>query len=203
MTIIIGLTGSIAMGKTATAKLFQRLDIPIYNADKAVHELYAKGGAAVSPIGKLFPEAIIDDAVSREVLIKKILDAPDAVGEIEKIVHPLVRQKQRDFIDRETEKGTTIIVLDIPLLFETGGEDRVDKVVVVTAPAELQKQRALERTGMTLEKFNLILSKQMPDAEKRAKADYIVETHQGLEHAFSQVEKIVEDLTSPKNECLS
>lgn len=199
MTIVIGLTGSIAMGKTATAELFQRLDIPVYNADKAVHELYAKGGAAVTPIGKLFPDAIIDHAVSREVLIKKILETSDAVADIEKIVHPLVRQKQRDFIEHEIQKGTAIIVLDIPLLFETGGETRVDKVVVVTAPAELQKQRALERPGMTLEKFNLILSKQLPDAEKRAKADYIVETHQGLEHAFSQVEKIVEDLTPPQN----
>lgn len=199
MTVIIGLTGSIAMGKTATAEMFQRLDILVYNADSAVHELYAPGGAAVEPIAKLYPDAIVNAAVSREILSQKILDNPDVVGELEKIVHPLVRQKQRDFIKKSQDEGADIIVLDIPLLFETGGEARVDKVVVVTAPAEVQKQRALARPNMTLEKFNLILSKQVPDEEKRAKADYIVETDKGLEHAFHQVTDIVNALRQLKN----
>jgi len=194
--IILGLTGSIAMGKTETAKMFQRLGIPVYSADAAVHELYAKNGAAVKPIGALYPDVIVNGEVNREKLSLEILANPDVVGNIEKIVHPMVRQKQKEFIATSKQKDAPLIVLDIPLLFETGGEEHVDKILVVSASADIQNTRALERPGMTAEKLDLILSRQMPDQEKRAKADYIVETDKGLEHAFQQVSAIVKDLTA-------
>tara|TARA_R110002110_G_scaffold115123_1_gene285432 strand:- start:145 stop:738 length:594 start_codon:yes stop_codon:yes gene_type:complete len=192
--IIVGLTGSIAMGKTETAKMFKRLGIPVYSADEAVHDLYAANGAAVNPIGNLFADVIENGEVNREKLSLKILGDPGMVSEIESLVHPLVREKQNQFIAASRKKGDPLVVLDIPLLFETGGETRVDRVVVVTAPADVQAKRALARPGMTREKLDLILSRQMPDEEKRAKADYIVETGRGLEHAFFQVEEIVDDL---------
>jgi dephospho-CoA kinase len=194
--IILGLTGSIAMGKTETAKMFQRLGIPVYSADEAVHELYAKSGAAVNPIGALYPDVIVNGEVNREKLSLEILANPDVVGNIEKIVHPMVQQKQIEFITASKRSGAFLIVLDIPLLFETGGDKRVDKTVVVSAPADVQKSRALKRPGMTLEKLDLILSRQIPDEKKRAKADYIVETDKGLEHAFQQVNAVVKDLTA-------
>jgi len=192
--IIIGLTGSIAMGKTETAKMFKRLNVPVYNADDIVHDLYARGGEAVKPVSALYPDVIVNDEVSRGKLSEKILKNPQVVDEIEKIVHPLVRKKQNEFIAAAKKTGTPLVVLDIPLLLEKGGEALVDKIVVVTAPADIQRQRAMERPGMTPEKFELILSRQMPDEEKRVKADYIVETDKGLEHAFHQVDKIVKDL---------
>jgi len=198
--IIIGLTGSIAMGKTQTAKMFKRLNIPVYSADAAVHELYAKKGAAVEPVGRLFPDVVINGEISREKLSQIILEAPETVDTIEKIVHPLVRERENEFISRSQNDGTQLIVLDIPLLFETGAEARVDRIIVVTAPAGIQRQRVLARPGMTEEKFQLILSRQMPDAQKRAKADYIVETHKGLEQAFQQVCAIVDDLTATIND---
>jgi len=192
--IIIGLTGSIAMGKTETAGMFKRLGVPVYSADEAVHELYAKNGAAVKPIASLYPDVIVNDEVSREKLSLKILDTPDVISDIERIIHPLVRRKQNEFIANARQTGAPLIVLDIPLLFETGGDELVDKVLVVTAPADVQASRALARPGMTREKLELILSRQMPDEEKRAKADYIVETDKGLEHAFSQTRKLVNEL---------
>jgi len=194
--IIIGLTGSIAMGKTETAKMFKRLNIPVYNADAAVHELYAKTGAAVEPIGRLFPDVVNNGEISREKLSQKIIQDPGVVDIIEKIVHPLVRAKQNEFISQSQKDGAQLVILDIPLLFETGAEARVDKIIIVTAPAHIQRQRALARPGMTEEKFQLILSRQVPDAEKRAKADYIVETDKGLEQAFQQVRAIVDDLNA-------
>ena len=198
--IILGLTGSIAMGKTETAKMFQRLAIPVYNADAAVHELYGKKGAAVEPIAALHPDVIVNGEVCREKLSRKIINNPGIVAEIEKIVHPLVRRKQSDFIASSNRAGAPLAVLDIPLLFETGGENRVDKILVVTAPENIQRKRALERPGMTPEKLALILSRQMPDEEKRAKADYVVETHKGLEHAFQRVSEIVDELKSLQNQ---
>ncbi len=192
--IIVGLTGSIAMGKTETAGMFKRLNVPVYSADDAVHELYAANGAAVKPIGNLYPDVIVNGEVSREKLSLKILENPDVISKIERIIHPLVRHKQNEFIENTRQNGEPLIVLDIPLLFETGGNELVDKVLVVSAPAEIQASRALARPGMTREKLELILSRQMPDEEKRAKADYIVETDKGLEHAFVQVRKLVDDL---------
>jgi len=197
--IIIGLTGSIAMGKTETAKIFERLAVPVYNADITVHELYAKYGAAVKPIGELYPDVIVNGEVDRKKLSTKILDNPGIVDQIEKIVHPLVHEKQQEFITASRQSGACLIVLDSPLLFETGSEGCVDKILVVTAPEDIQKSRALERPGMTPEKLDLILSRQIPDEEKRAKADYIVETHKGPEHAFHQVDEIVKSLITSQS----
>lgn len=194
--IILGLTGSIAMGKTETASMFNRLNIPVYSADDAVHEIYGEKGPAVEPIGVLFPDVIENGQVNREKLSAKILADGKIVKTIENIVHPLVRKKQNEFIEKSRREGKLLIVLDIPLLFETGGQDRVDKILVVSAPPDIQKARALARPGMTPEKFNFIKSKQMPDEKKRAKADYLVETHKGLEHAFNQVKAIIADLTT-------
>ncbi len=197
--IIIGLTGSIAMGKTETSRMFQRLQIPTYDADDAVHQLYAKGGEAVKAIDKLCPDVIVNGKVDRHKLSQKIIRDPKLIPLIENIVHPLVRKKQTEFVETSKRNGARLIVLDIPLLFETGGENRVDKVVVVSASEDVQKKRALERPGMTPEKLDLILSKQVPDKEKREKADYIVETDKGLEHAFRQVQEIVADLSRRDN----
>jgi len=184
------------MGKTETAKMFNGLSIPVFSADEAVHQLYAKNGAAVAPIGDLFPDVIINGEVNRGKLSAKILADRNVVDRIEAIVHPLVRKKQNEFIAQSKQDDIPIIVLDIPLLFESGGDANVDKIVVVSAPLDIQRQRALARAEMTPEKLDLILSKQMSDEEKREKADYIVETHKGLEHAFQQVEAIVDELTA-------
>lgn len=191
---LIGLTGSIGMGKTATAGLFARLGIPVYDSDAAVHRLYEKDGAAVAKIAEAFPGTVQDGRVDRARLSKAVGGNEAAFKTLEAIVHPLVAEEQRRFM--ESIEGAEMVVQDIPLLFETGGHARMDAVVVVSAPAELQRKRVLEREGMTEEKLDHILSRQMPDAEKRAKAHYVVETDKGLEHAFEQVKKIVEDIRS-------
>ncbi|WP_422005300.1 dephospho-CoA kinase [Pyruvatibacter mobilis] len=194
--LLVGLTGSIGMGKSETAKMFARLGVPVYDADAAVHAIYEKGGAAVEPLRADFPDAIVDDAVDRARLSKLVLDDKDALKKLEGIVHPLVGQTQLQFLKDAQASGAKIAVLDIPLLYETGGETRVDAVVVVSAPADVQRARVLERPGMTEEKFEQILAKQVPDADKRARADFVVETDKGLEHAFEQVKRITEDLQS-------
>ena len=194
--LLVGLTGSIGMGKSETAKMFARLGVPVYDADAAVHAIYEKGGAAVEPLRAEFPDAIVDDAVDRARLSKLVLDDKDALKKLEGIVHPLVGQTQLHFLKDAQASGAKIAVLDIPLLYETGGETRVDAVVVVSAPADVQRARVLERPGMTTEKFEQILAKQVPDADKRARADFVVETDKGLEHAFEQVKRITEDLQS-------
>ena len=194
--LLVGLTGSIGMGKSETTKMFARLGVPVYDADAAVHAIYEKGGAAVEPLRAEFPDAIVDDAVDRARLSKLVLDDKDALKKLEGIVHPLVGQTQLHFLKDAQASGAKIAVLDIPLLYETGGETRVDAVVVVSAPADVQRARVLERPGMTTEKFEQILAKQVPDADKRARADFVVETDKGLEHAFEQVKRITEDLQS-------
>lgn len=192
--LLIGLTGSIGMGKTETAKMFAGLGVPVYDADAAVHSLYAPGGAAVGPVGAAFPSAIRNGGVDRDALSRAVLGKPEALKKLESIIHPLVRDVQLNWLLEQDEAGAAMVVLDVPLLFETGGNNAVDVVIVCSAPAEVQRARVLERPGMTPEKLDAILSKQMPDAEKRAKAHYIVETDKGLEHAFEQVKTIVEDL---------
>lgn len=192
--ITIGLTGSIAMGKSETAKMFKALDVPVFDADEAVHALYARGGAAVDPVGSLFPSAIVDGAVDRTELAKLVLNNRQALKDLEALVHPLVQEKRRAFIDQARAAGEPLIVLDIPLLFETGAQNTVDKIVVVSAPAEIQRQRALERPGMSEEKFEAILSKQVPDEDKRAQADFVVDSSKGLAAAQAQVRDIVEAL---------
>lgn len=187
--LLIGLTGSIGMGKTETAKMFARLGIPVYDSDAAVHRLYEPGGAAVAPIAEAFPDTIKDGRVDRTALSKAVGGNEAAFKRLEAIVHPLVAAEQRKFMDQV--QGAEMVVQDIPLLFETGGHARMDAIVVVSAPAHLQRERVLAREGMTAEKLDHILSRQMPDVEKRARAHFVVETDKGLDHAFEQVKAVV------------
>jgi len=186
----VGLTGSIGMGKTETLKRFQRLGLPVYDADAAVHALYDKGGAAVAPIGFWFPDAVHEGSVDRAKLAELVAGDEAAFQRLEAIVHPLVREIENDFLDEVAKSGGDVVVLDIPLLYETGGEKRMDAVVVVSAPADLQRARVLSRPGMTREKLEAIHARQVPDAEKRAKADFVIETGHGIEHAFEQVKRV-------------
>lgn len=192
--IKIGLTGSIGMGKTCTAALFQELGVPVYDADAEVHRLYAKGGAAVALISSLFPSAVVDGAVDRDILARLVLGDKAALERLEKTVHPLLAQRQQERLAALEAQSIEMVVLDIPLLFETQKESRVDVVVVVSAPPQLQRERVLLRPGMNEAKFEAILARQIPDSIKREKADYIVLTDQGVEDARAQVQKIITDL---------
>jgi len=196
---LIGLTGSIGMGKSETAKLFTRLGIPVYDSDAAVHRLYEPGGGAVEKIAQAFPSSVSDGRVDRAALSTLLAGDEAAFKRLEAIVHPLVADEQRKFMEQAARDGADMVVQDIPLLFETGGHARMDAVVVVSAPAELQRKRVLERPGMTAEKLDQILSRQMPDEEKRAKAHFVVETDKGLEHAFEQIKSIVAALKAKRN----
>jgi dephospho-CoA kinase len=189
--LLIGLTGSVGMGKTETAKMFSGLGLPVYDADAAVRELYAEGGAAVGAIGMAFPDAVKNDAVDKQALSQIIASEKTAFQRLEEIVHPLVREMRRAFLAKVAAEGAPMAVLDIPLLFETGSEKDVDVVVVVSAPEAVQRARVFERPGMTEEKFAAISSRQIPDSEKRAKADFVIDTGKGLAHAAAQVEAIV------------
>ncbi len=195
--LLIGLTGSIGMGKSETAKLFARLGIPVYDSDAAVHRLYETGGGAVPAIDRAFPGTVKDGRVDRAALSKAVGGNEAAFKRLEAIVHPLVAAEQRKFMDGVGD--AEMVVQDVPLLFETGVHARMDAVVVVSAPQELQRARVLAREGMTPEKLDHILSRQMPDAEKRAKAHFVVETDKGLDHAFEQVKKIVETLKARRH----
>ena len=192
--LLIGLTGSIGMGKSETAKMFARHGVPVCDSDATVHALYDKGGLAVEPVGAAFPNVVVDGRVDRELLSRAVVGKPDEMRKLEKIVHPLVGLAQRDFLQKAAASGAKMVVLDIPLLFETGGEARVDVTVVVSAPGELQRKRVLARPGMTAERLDAILMKQMPDAEKRTRADFVVDSSQGLAHAEAQVVAIIEKL---------
>jgi len=192
---LVGLTGSIGMGKSETAKLFAKLGVPVYDADAAVHALYQRGGAAVAKIAEAFPGSVKDGRVDRGELARQVGADAGAFAKLEAIVHPLAAEVECAFIDRAQAEGVGLVVLDIPLLFETGAAARMDAVVVVSAPPDLQRARALSRPGMTPERLDGILARQMPDAEKRAQADFVVETDKGLDHAFDQVRKIVAELT--------
>ncbi len=190
MSFALGLTGSIGMGKSTTAKLFVEQGCALWDADAAVHRLYASGGAAVAPMRAAFPEAIIDDAVCREALKRIISADPLALGRIEQIVHPLVAEDRAEFRAQAT---ADILVFDIPLLFEGGGETQFDAVATVSAPPEVQEARVMERGTMTAEHFHHIRNKQMPDADKHARADYVIVTDT-LEHARAQVRQIVAEI---------
>lgn len=195
--ITIGLTGSIAMGKSETARMFRQAGVPVFDADEVVHALYAKGGAGVAPVTAEFPAANVDDAIDRSKLAQIVLKDRESLKKLESIVHPLVQREREKFLENATSENQPLIILDIPLLFETGAEDQVDKIVVVSAPADIQRARALARPGMTEEKFESILAKQLPDAQKRERADFIVDSSQGLDYARRQVEDIIESLTPP------
>jgi dephospho-CoA kinase len=198
--IVIGLTGSIAMGKSETAKLFSAAGLPVFDSDAAVHELYESGGAAAQAISEILPDAVVKGAVDREKLAQALQQDPSLLKAVEQIVHPLVRAKQAEFLERSRNDNVRIAVLDIPLLFETGRDHEVDCIVVVSAPQHLQRERALRRPGMTEEKLSFILSRQMPDAEKRARADYVVDTSSGIEDAKRQVDAIVAELAAGKKQ---
>lgn len=195
MTFKLGLTGSIGMGKSTTAKLFAENGCAVWDADAAVHRLYARGGAAVAPIGRVFPTAVKDGSVSRDRLKALIAEDPHDLETIESIVHPLVARDRAAFL---AGTDADITVLDIPLLFETGGDAQMDATVCVTVSAEAQKDRVLARGTMTDDQFNAILSKQMPDEEKRARADFVIVTDT-LEHARVQVQNILKDIRGRQN----
>lgn len=173
---LIGLTGSIGMGKSTTAGMFAELGVPVWDADAAVHRLYAAGGAAAPKIAELCPDAVQEGAVDRKRLKMWIASDPGVLSRLEAVVHPLVAADRADFIAAAARNGAPVVLLDIPLLFETGAERTVDAVVVVSAPADLQRQRVLERPGMTEAHLKTILDRQMPDVEKRKRADFIIDT---------------------------
>ncbi|RUZ73546.1 dephospho-CoA kinase [Mesorhizobium sp. M7A.F.Ca.US.006.01.1.1] len=190
--IVLGLTGSIGMGKSTTARMFTDAGVPVHDSDETVHRLYA--GKAAPLVEAAFPGTTLAGVVDRAKLGARVLGDAVALKRLEAIIHPLVRADADAFLARHRNAGAPIAVLDIPLLFETGGRNRVDKVVVVTAPAEIQRQRVLARPGMTEEKLASILAKQVPDAEKRRQADFIVDTGQGMEAARAQVNAIIAEL---------
>lgn len=190
MTFVLGLTGSIGMGKSTTARMFAEEGCALWDADAAVHRLYARGGAAVAPMAAAFPGAVEDGAVSRARLKEVIAADPEALSRIEAIVHPLVAQDRATFL---AGSEADITVLDIPLLFETGAEAQMDAVAVASVDATEQRRRLLARGKMTPEQFEAIIAKQMPDAEKRAKADYVIITDT-LEHARTQVQAVVKEI---------
>jgi dephospho-CoA kinase len=189
---ILGLTGGIGMGKSTAAGTFRRLGVPVFDADAAVHALQARGGRAVAPIRAAFPGTIRDGAVDREALRRAVLGDPPALKRLEGIVHPLVRAEERRFLARCRRRGARLAVLDVPLLFETGGEQRCDAVVVVSAPAAVQRARVLARGGMTPERLSAILSRQMPDSEKRRRADFVIRTGLSRGHARRAIRRLLQ-----------
>jgi dephospho-CoA kinase len=192
---VLGLTGSIGMGKSATAAMFSARGVPVHDSDAAVHALYGPGGAAAQAIGAAFPGTLTPEGgVDRPALREAVLGEPEQLRRLEGIVHPLVGAEARAFLARHAD--APLVVLDIPLLFETGGEARCDAVLVVTAPPEVQRARVLARPGMTGAALDAILAKQMPDAEKRARADHVIDTSRGLAAAEAEVERLIERLTA-------
>lgn len=200
---LIGLTGSIGMGKSQTAKLFEAEGVPCYDADAAVHALYEKGGAAVAPIGELVPEAVPDGAVDRAILGQHVLKDAAKLKALEAIVHPLAGETQKRFLLDNEAAGTKRVVLDIPLLLENTGEKYVDSVVVVSAPYAMQRDRVLARPGMSAERFEDILAKQVPDAEKRQRAEFIVDSSVSVEDAHRQVRAILSRIKGRKGAALA
>ena len=196
--IVIGLTGSIGMGKSTTAQMFEERGVPVYDADAEVRALYAKGGAAVSPIEAAFPAVSRDGAINRGLLGDRVLGNPEALERLNQIVWPMMGAARQAFFQRARDNDTPMVVLDVPLLLETGGEKNVDAVVVVSAPAAMQRERVLARPGMTEAKLDAILAAQMPDEEKRGRADFVIDTGNGLQLAYDQVDAILAALrTSP------
>ncbi|HET7411419.1 MAG TPA: dephospho-CoA kinase [Pararhizobium sp.] len=190
--IVLGLTGSIGMGKSVTTRLFSEEGVPTASADEIVHALYA--GKAAPLIEAAFPGTMKGHTVDRIALSTAVLDDPQAMQRLESIIHPLVRVEEQAFVERQRAAGRPLALIDIPLLFETGAETRVDKIVVVSCAPALQRARVLARPGMTVEKFEAILAHQLSDEEKRARADFVIETDHGIEPARTQVRRIVETL---------
>ncbi len=189
--LVIGLTGSIGMGKTTAAKALARMRVPIHDSDAAVHRLFARGGAAVGPVGEAFPDSICDGAVDRARLGDLVFHDAAALGRLEAIVHPLVRRESQAFLRRCAARRKSLAVLDVPLLFEVGRESDCDLVILVTAPAFIQAQRVLRRPGMTAQRFADIIGRQMADAEKRRRADFILQTGLSRREALRKLSRIV------------
>jgi len=189
--IVLGLTGSIGMGKSTAAGMFRRMGIPVCDSDAIVHRLLAKGGAAVGPIGRAFDGVVRDGAVDRSALGRQVFGDPEALRKLEAIVHPLVHASQARFLRVTMRRREAIVVLDVPLLFEGGTDRCCDATVVVTAPRFLQEQRVLSRPGMTRERLVGTLARQMPDAEKRHRADFVVQTGIGRRHTLKRLADIV------------
>ena len=194
--IVLGLTGSIGMGKSTTAALFREQGVPVFDADAAVHGLY--GGEAVAAVAAAFPGVVRDGLVDRAALRARVVGDPAALRRLEALVHPLVRRKRDAFLAEARARGDAVVVLDIPLLLETGGDPAVDEVVVVSAPETVQKARVLARAGMTEAAFSAILSRQMPDAEKRRRADVVIDTSGGIDLARSQVAALLRRVAGPR-----
>jgi len=189
---VLGLTGSIGMGKSTTAKLFAELGVPVYDADAIVHQLY--DGEAVAAIEAAFPGTTADGKVNRTKLSARVVHDPAAIQRLEEVVHPMLGSSRQKFFADAEASGAPVVVVDVPLLFETGGEKRVDAVVVVTTSPELQRQRVLARGMMDDDKFNAILSRQMPDAEKRKRADFVVDTSYGPQPVRAQIKDILAEV---------
>jgi dephospho-CoA kinase len=189
---VLGLTGSIGMGKSTTAKLFAEAGVPVYDADATVHKVYE--GEAVAAIEAAFPGTTVDGKVDRARLSAKVVHDPPAIKRLEQIVHPMVRTYHQRFLEEAERAGTPVVVVDIPLLFETGGDQRVDAVVVVTTSPELQRERILARGTMSGAALDAILAKQMPDAEKRRRADFIVDTSHGLDPVRTRIRDILDQV---------
>jgi dephospho-CoA kinase len=194
--IVLGLTGSIGMGKSTTAGMFADLGVPVHDSDEAVHRLYR--GKAAPLVEAAFPGTTAEGVVDRAKLAERVLGDHAALKRLEAIVHPLVRADATAFLKRHHTAGAPLAVVDIPLLYETGGQERVDMVAVVTAPPEVQRERVLSRPGMTEEKFLKILAKQVPDGEKRRMADFVIDTGGGMQAAREQVANIIEKLTGKR-----
>jgi dephospho-CoA kinase len=186
---ILGLTGSIGMGKSTTSRFFREAGVAVHDSDAVVHQLY--DGEAVAPVEAAFPGVAVDGKIDRTKLAARLVGNADAIKRLEAIVHPLVRAVSQRFLDAQKARGARVAVLDIPLLFETGGERRVDAVVVVSAPAEVQRQRVLSRPGMTAERFETLLARQMSDADKRARAHFVVDSSRSFDSARAQVHGIL------------
>ena len=195
--LIVGLTGSIGMGKSTTAQMFREEGVAVHDSDAAVHAIYR--GPQSEVIGRAFPGSTSEGAVDRAKLAAMTLGRPEEIARLEQIVHPLVQELRRNFLATERERGAKICVVDIPLLYETGAEKEVDKVVVVTAAPEIQRERVLARPGMTEEKFGAILARQLPDSQKRERADFVVHTDRGLEAARAEVRAIIAALRQEKD----
>jgi dephospho-CoA kinase len=194
---ILGLTGSLGMGKSTTAGFFAEAGVPVHDADAVVHRLYE--GEAVAAIEAAFPGTTTAGKVDRIKLAARAVDDPRALRRLEAIVHPLVREAKTRFLAEAEKRGAPVVVLDIPLLLETGGHQKVDAVVVVSAPAETQRQRVLARPGMTADKLDALLARQMADSEKRRHADFVVDTSRGFDAARAQVQEILRAIaTMPK-----
>lgn len=193
--IVVGLTGSMAMGKSETGKLFRHFGIPVFDSDAAVHDIYQNDAAVISAIRTLVPTSCVEGRVDRSELSRSIASNADLLSGIEMIVHPVVRSRTSEFISRCRREGRAIVVLDVPLLFETHQAGTVDTVLVVSAPPEVQRERILQRPGMTQKKLEVMLGRQLPDAEKRRLADYVVDTSKGLDDARRQVGTILASLS--------